>query len=155
MNPEDEEPTAEELREAEALARALDGGHAAPDVPDDALETAALLRHANDGGTLAPERARDLLEDAIRRARPARSRAAFRWRLFGVLGLGAAAAGVALLLRSGPVSTAAKLPPPPRALLEAELDAARSPPSRPDALDDQMRAYRGVVYASLEEHYRR
>jgi len=55
MKPEDEQPSEEELREAAALAAALEndaGGGAG--APSDALETAALLRQARAPLTVSP-----------------------------------------------------------------------------------------------------
>ena len=93
MTQDDEEPTAEELADAERLARALDSGHSAGAVPEDALGAAALLRFAKDGGALSPERSERILEDALAQARPRTVRPRFAATLLGLLGL--SAAGVA------------------------------------------------------------
>jgi len=70
--PDDGEPTPageagaaspEEIREAEALARALDG-EADTGAPADALQAAALLRHGT-GAELAPDRARAVLDRVL------------------------------------------------------------------------------------------
>ena len=75
-----------------------------------------------------------------------------RWGWFGALGLGFAAAATALLVLSPRRSEA--LPPPPRGLLEVEASAATESADI-DALNREMKSYRGAVYASLEERYRR
>jgi hypothetical protein len=155
MNIEDDEPTPEERAEAEALARALETGRAAGPVPGDALETAALLRHAKDQGALDEARAESILSDVLERARPpARTKSGWRWPLFGALGLGAAAAAVALVVRSGAPEVAA-FPRPPRALLEAQMEAARSRASGLGTVASEMKPYRREVFAALEERYRR
>src|SRR5437870_4961890 len=59
-------PTPEEQREAEALARALDGQPA--DAPPDALEAAALLRGSRDA-ELSDARARAVRERVLPRLR--------------------------------------------------------------------------------------
>src|SRR5262245_29625100 len=137
---EDEpDPTPEELREAEALARALDAQ--APDAaaPRDALETAALLRYARDGGALAPERARALAERVRAGTRSAPRR---RWRVAALSALGgslALAASLLLYLRaSGPELAPG---PPPLALLAAQARAATREPGALAALDLEMRRY--------------
>ncbi len=150
-SPDDDAPTADELREAEALARALEAGPGGRDAPDDALGAAALLRYAKDGGALAPDRAERILAAALpkKRRSPVLAR---RWGWFGALGLGFAAAATALLVLSPRRSEA--LPPPPRGLLEVEASAATESADL-DALNREMKSYRGAVYASLEERYRR
>jgi len=59
----DDEPTPEELAEAAALAEALQGESAGQDVPQDALQSAALLRHAGGQGELETERAEHILAE--------------------------------------------------------------------------------------------
>lgn len=154
MTMDDEEPTEAELREAEALARALARGHAPPGTPEDALGAAAFLRHAKDGGALDPSRAEAILTDALARARPPPARAAWRWRIFGALGLAAAgAAGAFLVARAPTRSPDAALPVPPRALLEAQIDAAGGRVASLDALSTETRGYRATVYGSLRNRY--
>jgi hypothetical protein len=150
-SPDDDEPTADELRDAEALARALESAPGGGAAPDDALGAAALLRYARDGGALHSERAERILAAALpkKRRAPALGR---RWRWFGALGLGFAAAATALLVLSPRRSEG--LPTPPRALLEVEASAAAQSADL-DALNREMKSYRGAVYASLEERYRR
>jgi hypothetical protein len=63
-------PDDEELRSAAALARALEGGSAEPDLPQAALEAAALLRLSAGAGKLSEERRaqirRELVEELAR-----------------------------------------------------------------------------------------
>jgi hypothetical protein len=156
MTTADEEPTEAELREAEALARALDRGRGDPEMPEDALGTAAFLRFAKDGGALDPDQARAILADALARARPPRARPAWRWRIFGVLGLAAAGAAALLIVARAPIGDAADtLPAPPRALLEAQIDAAGGRVASLDALAAETRDYRTTVYGALRDRYGR
>ena len=147
---EDEaDPTPEELREAEALARALDAQ--APDgaAPRDALETAALLRYARDGGALAPERVRALAE-RVRIERARRSRTRRRARLVASAIGGALALAASLLLVLRPSSPDLAPPgPPPLALLTAQTRAATREPGALAALDVEMQRYRRQLHASL------
>lgn len=55
----------EELRSAAALARALEGGSAGPDLPQAALETAALLRLSAGGGTLDEKRRAEIRSELL------------------------------------------------------------------------------------------
>src|SRR6516225_7440903 len=124
MTLDEDEPTPEELAEAERLALALDRGHSAGGAPEDALEAAALLRFSKDGGTLAPERSERILDDVLARAKPRREKARLGATLLGLLTLSAAgAASIALVVRSQ-APEPASLPRPPRGLLEAQLAAA-------------------------------
>src|ERR1051325_7466281 len=102
MTPDEDEPTPEELEEAERLGRALERGNAPGGVPEDALAAAALLRFAKDGGALDPDRSRAIFEDAVKNARPLRAaKKRIRFMLFGLLGVAAAgAASVVLVVRS-------------------------------------------------------
>jgi hypothetical protein len=154
VNPDDEEPTAEELEEAARLARALERGHAPEGAPNDALGAAALLRYAKDGGALDPERSREIFEDALSRARPPPARPRLRYTLLGLLGLAAVgAASFMFVLRDQTPESDTVLPAPPRALLEAQLAAASGPTASLDLLAAQTGEYRGRVYAKLREHY--
>jgi hypothetical protein len=156
MTMDDEEPTEAELREAEALARALDGGRGVREMPDDALGTAAFLRYAKDGGALDADQARAILADALARARPPRARPAWRWGIFGALGLAATGAALVLILARAPIGDAADtLPAPPRALLEAQIDAAGGRVASLDALTAETRDYRASVYGALHDRYGR
>jgi hypothetical protein len=124
---DDDEPTEEELRQARALARALEG-EPDPDAPLEAVETAAFLRYARDGGRL------DQL--ALRRRRP------FRWPALAIVAV-VAAAGLMLLVRPRP-----PVPPPPTAaLLRAQASAARGSPGGLAALDQEMQRYRQAMFA--------
>lgn len=149
---EDEEITDEERREAEALAHALERGSAREDLPEDALQTAALLRYGRDGGALPPDRAEAVLSDVLEAAdriaaRTPERRRPPRWGwVLGAVGLAAALMLFVWLRPRGP-TTATALPTPDPAVLEARLagDDAR--------FDDAMGDYRGAVYAALEERY--
>lgn len=149
---DDEEPTEQELADAAALARALDG-HGTASAPEDALSTASFLRYANRGKVLDPERSQAILEDAIRGARKSQRRSR-RFGLFAAFGLSVAAASLLLFTRSVPKGPA-PLPTPPSELLSAELEAARGGTEDLAALENEMRPYRGRIYAALEERYRK
>jgi hypothetical protein len=147
----DDEPTEEELREAEALARALERGQG-QGVPGDALQAAAFLRFAKDEGALDGARAADLLQDAMARARRPVRASRKAWFL-GALGL--SAAGVATWLTAVNLpEPGAKLPPPPASLLSAQLDAATNRAANLNALRTETEGYRTAVYAALKERYR-
>ena len=66
-----DEPTPAEVREAEALRRALAGERPDSAPPPEALETAALLRYAGSAGGLDPAR-REALRGRLRSARRSR-----------------------------------------------------------------------------------
>jgi hypothetical protein len=143
------EPRAEELREAEALARALEGGKQG-DAPGDAAEMAALLRAAGRQGTLSPERSRAVLEDVQRERRSPRWR-----RRMMVMGTAAAAVALALtatfsLRRS---AAGARMPRPQARMIAAQINAARG--GNLVALEVETRVYRTAMYASLASRYRR
>lgn len=159
MTPDDE-PTQAELEEAEALARALGRGHSNDGPPEDALGTAAFLRYTKDGGSLEGTRADAILADALARARPPRPTPSARtwgWRLFGALGFAGAAAAAALIVARAPVGedAASALPAPPRALLEAQIDAAGGRVASLDALTVATSGYRSAVYGALHDRYDR
>lgn len=90
------EPDEEELRSAEALARALDGGRAEPGLPEDALQAAALLRLGAGVARLGEQRQREIREQllgSLPAPAPRPTRASwFGWLLLLVPGAGAAAA---------------------------------------------------------------
>src|SRR5688572_23633600 len=100
-------PDAEELSSAAALARALDGGRAEPDLPQDALETAALLR-ASAGTARLGERRRHELRNELLASLPARARRLRRWPswLLPLLPVAGIAAAVVVLLRGEPRESA-------------------------------------------------
>lgn len=154
MKTDDEEPTPEELAEAEELARALDRGHGSG-APTDALEAAALLRHANDESALEPAKGEAILNDVLARARPPRRASSWRLILFGALGLSAAAAATLLVLRSEPRFGPSELPAPPRALLDAQIQATSTETASLDPLGAELKPYRVSVYSALKEHYGR
>jgi len=148
-------PTDEELREAEALARALDRGNA-HGVPDDALEAAAFLRYSKDGGELDAGRAEAILEDALSRARKPAIASRKGW-LLGALGLAAAGAATwltALGLEPGHSPARAELPAPPAALLAAQVEVATNSSASLATLDARTDEYRSAVYATLKGRYR-
>lgn len=156
----DDEPTSAELEEAEALARALDRGHAPERSPEDALGAAAFLRYTKDGGALDAARADAILADALERARPPEvpSRARqWGWRVFGALGFAGAATAAALIVARAPFfeEPASALPAPPRALLEAQIDAAGGRVASLDALTAETSGYRKSVYGALHDRYDR
>ena len=149
-----------EAREAEALHAALERGRAEDDLPEDALQTAALVRYSAGGGELAPERLEALLPEVLEAAASAQARRAAPGERAGVpfwrwlLGLGGAAAAVALVLvivlRPGRVEPTA-LPAPGSALLEAQM--ARLAGEDDAAFDAAMRDYRGDVLTALTARY--
>ena len=96
-------PDAEELASAAALARALDGGRAEPELPEDALQTAALLRASADGARLGERRQRELRSELLA-ALPAPGRPRPRWAswFFAILSLASATAAYVLMSRSEP-----------------------------------------------------
>ncbi len=152
MTLDDEEPTAEELAEAERLAHALERGHSAEPVPEDALGAAALLRFAKDAGALPPERSERILQDALARARPLRAKPRLGATLLGLLGLAAAGAASIVFVVRSQAPEPASLPAPPRALLEAQLSAANMRSSL-TTLDVETMRYRREFYAKLRERY--
>jgi hypothetical protein len=142
----DDEPTPEELREAEALARALDGAATDAAPPPEALEVAGLLRHAKSGGQLDPARAQALAAKLRAELRPRR-----RWLWLGLtpLAVGAAALVLAPVLHR-PLPALPVLPAP-AGLLAAQAEAARGRGQAIAELDAQMRAYRQRLYQKLRE----
>ncbi|MCC6766729.1 MAG: hypothetical protein IT293_18880 [Deltaproteobacteria bacterium] len=177
VRPDDEEPTADELREAEELARLLEGddvGDRAFDARAPELEAASLLRYSQGAGELEPEREdailRDLLVEAERNAQPAAAAAAaakratgekrfdwgraIRW-LLGIGGVAAAAAIVLLVVRPwrpDATDVATRLPAPSIELLRAQASAASSGGSMA-GLSDAMRGYRTGVFDALRSRY--
>jgi hypothetical protein len=154
MNPDDTEPTAEELEEAESLARALERGHGSQ-APTDALETAALLRYAKDAGALDSGRSQSILDDALTRAKPPSRARPWRTLLFGALGLSAAAAAALLVLQAEPKLGPSPLPAPPRALLDSQIQAMARETASLEPLAVELKPYRVAVYSAIREHYGR
>lgn len=153
IEPADEE----ELRSAAALARALEGGADEPDVPQAALETAALLRLSAGGAELAPER-RDAIKNELlagmaarrpaeserrRRTRPSDWLHGLpRWLLLG-LPLGGTAALCLVLLARGPEPDASF------AARSMEPSGARSRVAQ-DELADEAAEDKGAENASAQ-----
>ncbi len=157
MNESDPEFDEAELREAEALARALERGSADEELPEDALQSAALIRYGAGGGVLREEREDAILEEVLAaadrvRARP-KAAAVPWWRwLFGAAGLAAVTALLLVILTSGEAGAPTALPSPDARLIEAQL--ARIEDRSADArFDEAMQSYRGDVYAALERRY--
>jgi hypothetical protein len=165
MSDFDDEPTAEEQAEAEALARALERGDAAPPAdgagarapaPADAVATAALLRHAARAPGAAADRQARLSAAAARVRLPAAARPRpRRWRLAWLVPAALVPALAAMFLltartRQAPTLGARDvvLPAPDVALLQAQARAARGGEGLA-ALDRQMRGYRARFYERL------
>jgi len=157
------DPTDAERREAEALKTALERGTASEGLPEDALEAAALLRFSGAEGDLAPDRRKVILDEILasapsRVAAPERT-APVRWlRWFapaaGVALAAAAAWALVVLVPADPSAhRAARLPAPSPDLLSAQAAAAGGSEAEAAALTEQMRQYRGVLYAALEQRY--
>jgi hypothetical protein len=145
---DDDQPTPEELRQAEALARALEGQPAAAAADSEDLAVAGLLRFARSEGILDPARATALGAGLRGEAgRQRRRRRAARWLLVLMpLTLSAAAAAFLLVPRRPP---AVVLPSPSPALLATQAAAARGNDGAFDALDRQMREYRRLMFKQL------
>lgn len=152
----DPEPTEDELRQAQALAHALERGAAIESLPDDALEAAVLLRLAEDSELDAEAGARIWQELdhalAVREGQAAtsdRGFASLRWLWLMVPTLGAA--GVMLYLASvGQDPIAAKsLPPPSEELLQAQARWASGGEDERRHFEREMDQYRAQVYAQL------
>ena len=152
----------EELREAAALADALEGGGAtdpsAPGAPRaDALETAALLGHARAPIAVPPALEPRVMAEVAAALDARRARGRRRARLWIATSLIAPAAAAAWLLfatvasRQAPVS--AQPPPAPTAdLLAAQAEATRGGGQAGAALarlDTEMRAYRRRYHERL------
>lgn len=160
--PDDEEPSQDELAEAEALARALDRG-VASSVSEEALEAAALLR-VSQQPELKKERSQQLwseLEAGAKFSDSAASRDSKQPWLWVLLPMLAGAAALLVVLDVGesgsdaPPLAAAPIPEPPTALLEAQADYMNSDETETrEAFEQHMGEYRNAVLASLEEHYR-
>jgi hypothetical protein len=155
-DPEDDALDEKELREAEALARALSRGSADEHLPDEALQTAALIRYSADGGLLRKEREEAILDallEAVERA-PKRSRERtsvpfWRW-LFGLGAVAAVAIALLIVLRPRDLQATA-LPAPDLSLLRAQTERLQSEDD--EAFETEMQRYRGSVYAALTERY--
>jgi hypothetical protein len=153
----DRDPTELEKREAEALARALEGDpprdEAPPGIPPDALQAASLLRASREDAGLDPARQRQILEKILpEKEGKARGIPWLRW-LVPV----AAVAGVLFVIMTVPMYSkspqagAVMFPTPPRSLLRIQARAAEGEDLK--ALEQKMRVYRRRMYASLSGKY--
>jgi len=164
MKPEDDNPTDEELREAAALAAALEddtprADAAAGEVPAEALETAALLRHTRAPLTLPPAHEPIATAHAAPELEARRGRRRRRKRIWIGATLAAPAMAAALLLSvlTRPTSERAPslrtgLPAPTADLLAAQAEAirgGRDASAALAALDSKMRAYRRQYHDDL------
>jgi hypothetical protein len=160
----DDSPTQHELAEAEALARALDGGDAP--APVDALEVAALLRYAR-GQDQASAASLAHARSAALHALP-RRRGPLRMRTLAVALAAAAAIALvylpsALLLRApsaeapvqAPAGSVARAPArrPLPSLLEAQAQALAQPDAPLDALVAASAAQRRQLWSELARRY--
>ncbi|HMF42907.1 MAG TPA: hypothetical protein VKQ32_19680 [Polyangia bacterium] len=162
MKEDEEQPSEEELREAAALAAALEKDQAADpsahDAPNDALEAAALLRQAR-APIAVPAAAEPIVAAQAAPALEAlRTRGRRRARLWIATSLLAPAAAAVWLLTStmthAPQSRGSAAPPAPTAdLLAAQAQAARGGPGSVALarLDVEMRAYRRQYHAGLRQ----
>jgi hypothetical protein len=150
------DPTEKEREEAEALARALEGDGTPGDIPDDALEAAALLRRSREGGDLDPGRQRAILEKVLPDEPPARRSGWLRW-LVPVGSAAALALVVALWTSTSFESRApaqgAALPRPSARLLRAQASAASGDARELASLAGEMNVYRRDLYAVLADRY--
>jgi hypothetical protein len=142
----EEDPTPDELREAEALARALEGQPGEAAAPPEALEAAAFLRHG--GGELDPNHAAALA--ARLRAEIQPRRRTWLWWLAPLVA-GATAVALCVPARRHELPSLTSLPSPPPALLAAQAQVARGQGRAIDDLDGQMRAYRKEMFRRLRE----
>jgi hypothetical protein len=143
VSADDDAPSPEELREAAALARALEG-EPGVDAPADVSPVVHLLRHAHNPAQLPPERSQALA--ARLRAEPMARARRRRWWLAAPL----AAAAAGLLFASLRGTFAPRPPPRPSgALLSAQAAAARGDRAALDRLDREMRGYRRALFRQL------
>ncbi len=154
----DEAPSKREQRQAEALARALEGQAEAGPAPPEALEAAGLLVQSRDE-PLAAERKQAIYARVEAALAAPQSAAAGRrrrsWWLPGTLAAtAAAAAALALMLWLPLEPSPTGLPRPDSALLHQQARAAAGQAAAARGLARHMRAYRRVVLAELEQRYR-
>lgn len=148
----DQDPTEKELREAEALARALEGDGSPQGIPTDALEAASLLRASREDAGLDPARQQEILKKILPQKEEPRRIPWLRW-LVPVAGV----AGVLCLVMMVPIysqapqQAAVRFPAPPRSLLMVQARAARGKDLK--ELQKKMQKYRGRMYASLTGKY--
>lgn len=151
----------DERREAEALAHALDRGSATDDLPEEALQTAALIRYSSDEGLLSEEREGALLADVLAAAERAAKQREVRaerapspwWRWIAAFAGVSAIAVVIAIVFAGRLRTveATELPAPNASLLSAQME--RQEGGSDDRFEAEMSAYRADVYAALGERY--
>ena len=139
---DEKEPTPEEQREAEALARALEGQEA--NAPADVLEAAALLR-ASRSAELSDVRARAIRQRIL----PVR-----HWHWMAPLGALGAALATLIVMFVARRQVPTPLPAPSPALLSAQAESARPKGADAQLLDREMVAYRARVLGALEARYR-
>jgi len=154
------EPDERERREAEALARALEGDGTAEDIPQDTLQAAALLRRTAGEGDLPADRRRAILEQIAPEPadRPAR-RGRLRWLVPAgtavVLALVVAVWGFGQLTsrKVAPAPEPVRLPSPALELLASQARAASGSSRDLAFLGESMRSYRRTLYDALAERY--
>ncbi|MGE0786776.1 MAG: hypothetical protein AB7S26_13975 [Sandaracinaceae bacterium] len=161
-HPSDDERPSEphEEAEAEALAVALERGHREDELPEDALEAAALIRYSLDHGELPADREDAILAEVIgasekvRARQPAPPPRRFGW-LFGIFATSVAAILVlVLILRQtwfAPERPSA-LPRPSPELVRASLSRVEGEAADP-SFEGAMQPYRSEVYSALRERY--
>ncbi len=156
----EDEMSEEELAEAEALMRALERG-SGTDLPEDALETAALLRYSAGEDELGEARMDAILDDVFDNAKqPEKEEAPSLWLswlrwLVPVGALAAASAFALVMMSQGPAPVATRLPPPDVALLTAQAQVASQTEGADGALASAMGDYRQVMLSSLSQRYER
>ncbi len=161
MDEHDSEDTSEEeLTEAEALMKALERG-SGTDLPEDALEAAALLRYSAGEDELGESRMDAILEDVFEEAKerpkdeaPSPWLAWLKW-LVPVGALAAAGIFALVVMSQGGPPVATRLPPPDVELLTAQAQVASKREGSEGALASAMGDYRRVMLSSLSARYGR
>lgn len=138
----DLEPTEQELKDAAALAEAMDQSESAS-ASQRELAAVALMKFANQG-PLDEVRLQRAQTNAWERAR--RKRRALMWMAPSV----AFAAAAALLLLLTSPRAEAVLPAPDASLLRAQADAVRGDAT---SLDSAMKLYRRRMYTAMRNQY--
>lgn len=158
---DEERPDPAELAQAEALAQALERGSGGEELPEDALEAAALLRYSLDGGELPRDREDAILSEVLEVADRARARRPeprrrpwWAW-LFGFAGAAGAAALILFFVlrpKPSPVTGDQALPAPSAALLTLSMSRIDDA-GRDEEFEAAMQGYRHDVYGALRERY--